>query len=104
MRSGDGRFDSMGRSAKFGVYTMFCNTILKVAHFELLQVSGVVRNVQLYFEMGGGWIIFPSKNICQHQIIQELFQCTICLEFLVLLHSALYNFFLAITQPPRRVV
>ena len=53
MWSGDGWFDSMGHSAKFGVYTMFCNTILKVAHFELLQVSGVVRNVQLYFEMGG---------------------------------------------------
>ena len=40
--SGDGRFDSMGHSAKYGVYTMFCNTILKVVHFELLQV-GVLR-------------------------------------------------------------
>ena len=38
--SRDGRFDSMGHSAKFGAYTMFCNTILKVVHFELLQVSG----------------------------------------------------------------
>ena len=37
--SGDGRFDSMGHSAKYGAYTMFCNTILKVVHFELLQVS-----------------------------------------------------------------
>lgn len=36
--SGDGRFDFMGHSAKFGVYTMFCNTILKVVHFENLQV------------------------------------------------------------------
>ena len=36
--SGDGRFDSMGHSAKYGVYSMFCNTILKVVHFELLQV------------------------------------------------------------------
>ena len=36
--SGDGRFDSMGHSAKFGAYTMFCNTLLKVIHFEILQV------------------------------------------------------------------
>ena len=51
--SGDGRFDSMGHSAKFGVHTLFCNTILKVVHFELLQVSGVLRNGQLVFEMVG---------------------------------------------------
>lgn len=36
--SGDGRFDSMGHSAKFGAYTMFCNTLLKIIHFEILQV------------------------------------------------------------------
>ena len=39
--SGDGRFDSMRHSAKYGVYTMFCTTILKVVHFELVQVSFV---------------------------------------------------------------
>lgn len=37
--SGDGRFDSMGHSAKYGVYTMFCNSTAKLVHFELLQVS-----------------------------------------------------------------
>ena len=36
--SGDGRFDSMGHSAKYGVYTMFCCTLMKIVHFELLQV------------------------------------------------------------------
>ena len=41
--SGDGRFDSMGHSAKYGAYTMFCNTILKVVHFELLQVSDSIN-------------------------------------------------------------
>ena len=46
---GDGRFDSMCHSAKFGVYTMFCNTILQEVHFELLQVSSVVRIVKLCF-------------------------------------------------------
>ena len=40
--SGDGRFDSMGHSAKYGAYIIFCNTILKVVHFELLQVSGII--------------------------------------------------------------
>jgi len=36
--SGDGRFDSMGHSAKFGVYTLLCSPIMKIVHFELLQV------------------------------------------------------------------
>lgn len=36
---GDGRFDSMGHSAKYGAYTMFCTTILKIVHFDLLQVN-----------------------------------------------------------------
>ena len=37
--SGDGRFDSMGHSAKYGAYTLMCCTLLKVVHFELLQLS-----------------------------------------------------------------
>jgi solute carrier family 8 (sodium/calcium exchanger) len=36
--SGDGRFDSMGHSAKYGVYTMWSNTTSKLVHFELVQV------------------------------------------------------------------
>ena len=32
---GDGRFDSMGHSAKYNVYTMFCSSILKIVHFEV---------------------------------------------------------------------
>ena len=36
--SGDGRFDSMGHNAKYGAYTMFCNSISKLVHFELVQV------------------------------------------------------------------
>ena len=39
--SGDGHFDSMGHSAKYGVYTMFCCTIMKIVHFDLLQVSTI---------------------------------------------------------------
>lgn len=36
--SGDGRFDSMGHSAKYGTYSMFCSPVDKIVHFELLQV------------------------------------------------------------------
>ena len=35
---GDGRLDSMGHSAKFCVYSMFSQSIMKIVHFELLQV------------------------------------------------------------------
>ena len=34
--SGDGRFDSIGHSAKFGVYTLLCSPIMKIVHSELL--------------------------------------------------------------------
>ena len=44
--SGDGRFDSMGHSAKFGVYTMLCTTLMKVVHFEIVQVRSLVKTMQ----------------------------------------------------------
>ena len=37
--SGDGRFDSMGHGAKYGVYTMYSNSTSKLAHFE--TTSGI---------------------------------------------------------------
>ena len=43
--TGDGRFDSMGHSAKFGVYTMLCTTIMKIVHFEVVQVLWNIINV-----------------------------------------------------------
>jgi hypothetical protein len=36
--AGDGRHDSMGHSAKFCGYTMFCCTMTKIIHFDLVQV------------------------------------------------------------------
>ena len=36
--SGDGRFDSMGHSAKYGVYSMFSCNLMKILQFELVQV------------------------------------------------------------------
>ncbi len=36
--SRDGRFDSMGHSAKYGVYTLFNCNLMQILHFELVQV------------------------------------------------------------------
>ena len=45
--SGDGRFDSMGHNAKYGTYTMFCNSISKLVHFELIQVCTVFEVIHV---------------------------------------------------------
>jgi hypothetical protein len=37
--SGDGRHDSMGHSAKFCAYTIFCCSLAQIIHFDLVQVS-----------------------------------------------------------------
>ena len=37
--AGDGRHDSMGHSAKYGAYTIFCCTIPLIIHFSLVQVN-----------------------------------------------------------------
>ena len=72
--SGDGRFDSMGHSAKYGAYTMFCNTILKVVHFELLQVSGNIsinqgnKRLKLFF--------LRKKNMTSESSIQFYIDCS----------------------------
>ena len=45
---GDDRYDSMGHNAKYGAYTMLCSTIMKIVHFELLQVkSGALQFILL---------------------------------------------------------
>ena len=40
-KAGDGRHDSMGHSAKSGAYTLFCNNLLKIIHFNLVQVRSM---------------------------------------------------------------
>ena len=39
--AGDGRHDSMGHSAKFGAYTIFCCTVPMIIHFSLVQVGHI---------------------------------------------------------------
>ena len=58
---GDGRFDSMGHSAKYGAYTMFSTSIMKVVHFELVQV----------------WKALTSCHSLSTKIFQQLL-CSYC--------------------------
>ena len=36
--AGDGRHDSMGHSAKFCAYTIFCCNVPMIIHFNIVQV------------------------------------------------------------------
>jgi len=57
--SGDGRFDSMGHSAKFGVYTLLCSPTMKVVHFELLQV--IAKQNYWVFHFNGS-VLFSTRT------------------------------------------
>jgi len=41
--AGDGRHDSMGHSAKYGTYTIFCCTVGLIIHIVLLQVHSTYQ-------------------------------------------------------------
>ena len=45
----DGRHDSMGHSAKFGTYTMFCCTAGLIIHIVLVQVGVFTLFLQIFF-------------------------------------------------------
>ena len=47
--AGDGRHDSMGHSAKFGTYTMFCCTAGLIIHVVLVQVGVFTLFLQIFF-------------------------------------------------------
>ena len=40
--AGDGQHDSMGHSAKFGAYTIFCRAVPMIIHFSLVQVRVII--------------------------------------------------------------
>ncbi|XP_068738524.1 uncharacterized protein [Montipora capricornis] len=47
--AGDGRHDSMGHSAKYCAYTIFCTTIPMIIHFSLVQRNQVGSSTAMGF-------------------------------------------------------
>eukprot|EP00795_Rhopilema_esculentum_P011457 gene11457-21665_t len=48
--SGDGRHDSMGHSAKFGAYSLFCCNTSQIIHFSLVQRNEIGSSTAMEFE------------------------------------------------------
>ena len=49
--AGDGCHDSMGHSAKYGAYTIFCYTVPLIIHFSLVQVGSVPKSHPLFLHI-----------------------------------------------------
>lgn len=47
--TGDARHDSMGHSAKYGIYSIFCCNKPSIAHFELVQVYHIWIHICMHF-------------------------------------------------------
>ncbi len=47
--AGDARFNSMGHLAKYGAYTMFNTTIMKIVHFDIVQARFLILILINYF-------------------------------------------------------
>ena len=51
--AGDGRHDSMGHSAKYGTYTIFCCTAALIIHLVVVQVN--IINMLYAITYNGGF-------------------------------------------------
>lgn len=84
--SGDGRFDSMGHSAKFGVYTLLCSPIMNIVHFELLQVIVIQNYWVFHFNSSMAFSehttftkcirFFQMKKSCCHICPKQITKCS----------------------------
>ena len=72
--AGDGRHDSMGHSAKYGTYTMFCCTIGLIIHIVLVQVCMLLC---LPFV----WSTLMVNSIFGHQILPHYVNWIFCCCF-----------------------
>lgn len=58
--AGDGRHDSMGHSAKFGAYTIFCYTVPMTLHFSLEKRERAFWNLAARTRSMCTWEIFAG--------------------------------------------
>ena len=70
--AGDGRHDSMGHSAKFGAYTIFCCTVPMIIHFSLVQVRYIFYHYYFWVmhlqcsssSLRNTYILYTVHNLC----------------------------------------
>ena len=70
--AGDGRHDSMGHSAKYGTYTIFCCTIGLIIHLVVIQVN--THSTHCTNKISPNSMIAFSFLFCFRQTKQEVAQ------------------------------
>ena len=84
--SGDGRFDSMGHSAKHGAYSMFNCHLMKILHFEVVQVGLLseilysMRGSLIQPELKFSKVFHTSQGLYQNMNIMFIIVKLICLR------------------------
>lgn len=79
--AGDGRHDSMGHSAKYGTYTIFCCTVGLIIHIVLAQVQLLTKRVT--YNVGSVIKLWSAQYLDFFDIQYQLF-ATIKLQMLSL--------------------
>ena len=58
--SGDGRHDSMGHSATFGAYSLFCCNTSQIMHVSLVQVTIMLLEHWVLIKSCCGIVLIPT--------------------------------------------
>ena len=75
--AGDGRHDSMGHSAKFCAYTIFCCTFAQIIHFDLVQVGRmkcIILTILIELKLYSLIIYFRTYCTCVFLLCREIKQ------------------------------
>ena len=87
--AGDGRHDSMGHSAKYCAYTLFCCTVPSIVDFSLVQVY-LTKNPNLYTGTSNEMVSnahthsFESQTSCLSGIAHANFMQFSLLNYVIL--------------------